>query len=156
MADGVYWNRAKETRPRAEREAEVLINLQKQLRYVYEKLPFYRDHYDKHGFSPDQVKTLDDFAKRVAIITKAMLREDQAAYPPFGRYIGCEAADIIRVHGSSGTSGKPTLYAFSRSDWDYIADVMAQGPLHLRSSTRRCRPARERIQSVHWEVGARW
>lgn len=127
MADGVYWDRTKETRPRAEREAEVLVNLQKQLRYVYETLPFYRDHYDSHGFRPEQVKTLDDFAKRVPIITKNMLREDQASHPPFGRYVGCEASDIIRVHGSSGTSGKPTLYAFSRSDWDYIADVMAQG-----------------------------
>ena len=127
MADGVYWDRTKETRSRAEREAEVLANLQKQLRYVYETLPFYRDHYDRSGFRPDQVKTLDDFAKRVPIITKNMLREDQAAHPPFGRYVGCEARDIVRVHGSSGTSGKPTLYAFSRSDWDYIADVMAQG-----------------------------
>ena len=61
------------------------------------------------------------------IITKNMLRDDQAAHAPFGRYLGCEAADVIRVHGSSGTSGKPTLYAFSRGDWDYIADVMAQG-----------------------------
>jgi phenylacetate-CoA ligase len=127
VADGVYWDRAKETRPRAEREAEVLANLQKQLRYVYETLPFYRDHYDRNGFRPEQVKTLDDFAKRVPIVTKNMLREDQASHPPFGRYVGCEPGDIIRVHGSSGTSGKPTLYAFSRSDWDYIADVMAQG-----------------------------
>ena len=127
MADGVYWDRAKETRTRTEREAEVLANLQKQLRYVYETLPFYRSHYDKHGFHPDQVKTLDDFAKRVPVITKPMLRDDQATHQPFGRYLGCETDDIVRVHGSSGTSGKPTLYAFSRSDWDYIADVMAQG-----------------------------
>ena len=91
------------------------------------RCPSIADHYDKHGFRPEQVKTLDDFAKRVPIITKTMLREDQATHPPFGRYLGCEADDIIRVHGSSGTSGKPTLYAFSRSDWDYIADVMAQG-----------------------------
>ncbi len=34
--------------------------------------------------------------------------------------------DLCRVHGSSGTGGKPTLYAISRDDWDYIADVMAQ------------------------------
>ncbi len=127
MADGVYWNRAKETRSRAEREAEVVQNLKAQLAYVYAKLPFYRDNYDRHGFHPEQVKTLDDFAKRVPVITKTMLREDQAAHPPFGRYMGCEANEIIRVHGSSGTSGKPTLYALSRSDWDYVADIMAQG-----------------------------
>ena len=80
MADGSYWDRAKETRSRAEREAEVLANLQRQLHYVYETLPFYRGHYDKHGFRPDQVKTLDDFAKRVPIITKPMLRDDQTAH----------------------------------------------------------------------------
>ena len=127
MADGVYWDRAKETRSREDREAEVLVNLQKQLHYVYENLPFYRTHYDKHGFHPEQVKKLDDFAKRVPVITKNMLREDQENHPPFGRYAGCEAADIVRVHGSSGTSGKPTLYAYSRTDWNYIAGVMAQG-----------------------------
>ena len=127
MADGAYWDRTKETRSRAEREAEVLANLQRQLHDVYERLPFYRAHYDKHGFRPEQVRTLDDFAKRVPIITKPMLRDDQTAHGPFGRYLGCEPVDIIRVHGSSGTSGKPTLYAFSRDDWDYVADVMAQG-----------------------------
>ncbi len=57
----------------------------------------------------------------------AVLREDQAEHPPFGSYLGCERHDVVRIHGSSGTSGKPTLYAISRGDWSYIADVMAQG-----------------------------
>ena len=127
MADGVYWDRAKETRSRAEREVEVLKNLQAQLRYVYEALPFYRDLYDKHGFRPEHVQSLDDFTRRAPIITKQMLRDDQAAHGPFGRYLGCGPRDVVRVHGSSGTSGKPTLYALSRKDWEYIADIMAQG-----------------------------
>jgi phenylacetate-CoA ligase len=127
MRDGAFWDRAKETRSRSEREAEVLAHLQRQLHYVYENLPFYRRHYDKHDFRPEQVQTLDDFTKRVPIITKPMLRDDQAARGPFGDYLGVAMNDIARIHGSSGTSGKPTLYAFSKSDWDYITDVMAQG-----------------------------
>jgi phenylacetate-CoA ligase len=89
-------------------------------------LPFYRRHYDRAGFRPDMVTSIASFTERVPIITKQMLREDQAEHPPFGSYLGCQAVDICRVHGSSGTSGKPTLYAISRDDWDYIADVMAQ------------------------------
>lgn len=126
-ADGTFWDRAKETRPREEREAEVLRLVQGQLRRVYEELPFYRRHYMACGFHPDHVKTLHDFTACVPVITKQMLREDQAETAPFGTYLGCDMADIVRVHGSSGTSGKPTLYAFSKQDWDYIGDVMAQG-----------------------------
>ncbi|MGN6770443.1 MAG: phenylacetate--CoA ligase family protein [Rhizobiaceae bacterium] len=127
MADGLYWDRAKETRTREEREAEVLALLRKQLRYVYDNLDFYRRHYDQHGFHPDQVRSLDDFTSRVPIITKQMLRDSQAEHPAFGGYLGVKMSDVVRIHGSSGTSGKPTLYAFSRKDWDYVADVMAQG-----------------------------
>jgi phenylacetate-CoA ligase len=127
MSDGAFWDRAKETRSRSEREAEILTHLRQQLSYVYDALPFYRHHYDKHGFKPEHVETLDDFTKRVPVVTKPMLRDDQAAHGPFGEYLGADFKEIARVHGSSGTSGKPTLYAFSKSDWDYIADVMAQG-----------------------------
>lgn len=127
MADGTYWDRAKETRPREEREREVLGLLQSQLRRVYADIPMYRRHYDAHGFHPDHVRTLDDFTRRVPPITKQMLRDDQAENPPFGSYLGVDRRDVARVHGSSGTSGRPTLYAISRRDWDYTAEVMAQG-----------------------------
>jgi len=75
-----FWNEAKETKAPADRESEVLHLLQGQLRRAYEGLPFYRRHYDAHGFHPDQVKTLADFSARVPIITKQMLRDDQAAF----------------------------------------------------------------------------
>jgi phenylacetate-CoA ligase len=126
-SDDKYWDRARETRPRAEREEEVLALVQRQLHRVYEELPFYRQHYDAHGFHPDEVKSLDDFTRRVPVITKPMLRDDQAAHPPFGSYLGVGPEEIARVHGSSGTTGRPTLYALSRRDWAYTADVMAQG-----------------------------
>jgi hypothetical protein len=97
MRDGTFWDRAKETRSRSEREAGVLAHLKTQLRYAYDRLPFYRPHYDKHGFHPEAVKTLDDFTKRVPVITKPMLRDDQAAHGPFGHYLGVESSEIARV-----------------------------------------------------------
>jgi len=121
-----YWNADKETRSREEREAEILTLMQQQLRYAYEHLPFYRRHYDRVGFSPDKVTSIASFTELVPIITKQMLREDQAEHSPFGSYLGSELVDVCRIHGSSGTSGSPTLYAISRGDWNYIADVMAQ------------------------------
>ncbi len=127
MNEREYWDRAKETMPREQREARVLERLQHQVRDVYERLPFYRRIYDQHGFHPDQLRTLGDFAARVPVITKDMLRADQERHPPFGSYLGVEQHEIARIHGSSGTSGRPTLYAISRDDWAYCAGVMAQG-----------------------------
>lgn len=128
-ADGTFWDRAKETRSREEREREVLGLLQKQVTNAYQRIPFYRALYDAHGFKPEQLRTLEDFTKRVPVVKKDMLRDDQAAHPPFGSYTGAGLTelDFARIHGSSGTSGKPTLYVFSQRDWSYIGDVMAQG-----------------------------
>ena len=47
-----FWNPGKETRSREEREVEVLVLMQRQLRYAYEQLPFYRRHYERAGFHP--------------------------------------------------------------------------------------------------------
>ena len=127
MTDDTYWDREKETMPTEARGVLVLERLQRQLHDVYERLPFYRRLYDDRGFHPDGVRSLEDFTAKVPVITKDMLREDQEANPPFGSYLGVERSDIARIHGSSGTSGKPTLYAISKEDWSACADVMAQG-----------------------------
>ncbi|MBC9734304.1 phenylacetate--CoA ligase family protein [Nocardioides marmotae] len=121
-----FWDEERETMPRDRRDELVLARIQHQLRYVYDELPFYRRHYDAHGFHPDDVKTLEDFTRKVPVITKKMLVADQQANPPFGSYTPeIPAADLARVHGSSGTSGVPTLYGVSRRDWDRAADVHA-------------------------------
>jgi len=122
-----YWDEAKETLPRQEREQQTLSALQSTLHHAYDSLPFYRRHYDAQGFHPASVRSLQDFTGKVPVITKQMLRDDQEEHPPFGSYLGVETGELARIHGSSGTSGKPTLYAFSKRDWKYIAEVMAQG-----------------------------
>lgn len=121
-----FWDEERETLAPAQRDRVVVERIRHQLRYVYAELPFYRRHYDAHGFHPDQVRSLEDFTTKVPIITKKMLVADQREHPPFGSYSRpLPAGEIARIHGSSGTSGVPTMYAVSRGDWERAGDVHA-------------------------------
>ncbi|MCE0766118.1 phenylacetate--CoA ligase family protein [Pseudonocardia kujensis] len=121
-----FWDEERETIDPAKRDALILDRVQHQLRYAYAELPFYRRHYDEHGFHPDQVRSLEDFTTKVPVITKKMLVADQAAHPPFGSYArDLPPGGIARIHGSSGTSGVPTLYAVSKADWERAGEVHA-------------------------------
>lgn len=119
-----YWNPERELRDPAERAAASLAQLRKQLDRAY-TLPFYRRHWDAHGFHPDQVSTFDDFTKRCPVITKQMLVADQAEHPPFGSYLGIDPHDVWHIHGSSGTSGTPTMYGVAKQDWDHAREIFA-------------------------------
>ena len=133
----LYWDEERETLDPSIRETLILDRMQRQLHYVYDELPFYRRLYDAKGFHPSQVRYLQDFTEKVPIITKKDLVADQEAHPPFGSYAGNFTEDEIqRIHGSSGTSGVPTLYRVSREDWDRAADVhaMAQWSMGIRPS----------------------
>lgn len=115
----------RETLPLAERRALILERVQAQIRYVYESNPFYRKLYDAHGVRPEQIRSLEDFTARVPIVTKQMIRDDQAAHPPFGSYSTTAPQAVARVFGSSGTTGTPTLYAISKADWARAAEAQA-------------------------------
>jgi phenylacetate-CoA ligase len=121
-----YWDEERETLDPREREKLILERIKHQLAYVYAELPFYRRHYDAHGFKPDDVQTLEDFTTKVPVINKKMLVEDQREHPVFGSYAGVRSTDDIgRIHGSSGTSGTPTMYSVSRADWERSREVTA-------------------------------
>jgi phenylacetate-CoA ligase len=122
-----FWDEERETMPARQREALILERVQHQLQYAYARLPFYRRHYDAHGFSPDSVRSLEDFTTKVPVVTKKDLVADQAAHPPFGSYLGVDRAQIARVHGSSGTMGSPTMYGVSHADWARAGQAMAMG-----------------------------
>lgn len=130
-----YWDEQRETRGQEERNEVILQRIKEQLNYVYNELPFYRRLYDSHNFKPEDVQTLEDFTKKVPIVTKKMLVEDQKNNPIFGSYAGNFKQDeIARIQGSSGTSGTPTLYQVSKKDWDRAAEVhaMAQWAAGIR------------------------
>ena len=119
-----YWDRARETLSADQRAANVLAKLQGLVRYAYERAPFYRERWRAVGFEPGDLQTLTDFA-RMPTITKADLRADQAAHPPFGSYLCADRSDIVRVHGTSGTSGRPTAFAWSAYDYAAIREAHA-------------------------------
>jgi phenylacetate-CoA ligase len=107
------------------RDARSLHQLQLQLARCYERIPFYRRHWDAAGFHPDQVRTWEDFTARCPTIDKKLLVADQAEHPPFGSYLGIEPSEVVRIQASTGTSGVPTLYGVGREDWERAGRAFA-------------------------------
>ncbi len=124
--DSRYWFPARETMPPGGRERAILQRLQQVCRYAYRQAPFYRRHWDEAGFHPDHLKSLEDFEQRVPVITKQDLRAAQARQPPFGDYVCVPDDEIFHVHGTSGTTGRPTAFAVGRDDWRAIANAHAR------------------------------
>ena len=121
-----YWFPQRETMPPGEREAAILVRLQDVCRYAYANSPFYRRQWDEAGFHPEHLKSLEDFESKVPVITKRDLRASQAATPPFGDYLCVPDSEIYHVHGTRGTTGRPTAFAVGRGDWDAIANAHAR------------------------------
>lgn len=124
--DSRYWFARRETMPAAEREAAILQRLQQVCAYAWEHAPFYRRHWEQAGFHPSQLKSLEDFETRVPVVKKTDLREAQAAHPPFGDYVCVPDDEIFHVHGTSGTTGRPTAFGIGRADWRAIANAHAR------------------------------
>ena len=90
------------------------------LRHAYENVPHYRKKFDAAGVRPDDFKDLPDLAK-FPFTTKADLRENY----PFGMF-AVPQSQVVRIHASSGTTGKPTVVGYTRHDIDVWADLMAR------------------------------
>lgn len=120
-----YWNEERETMTPAERRRFVFAQIKNQLEYVYAHTAFYRTLYDRHGVKPEAIRSLEEFTEKVPIVTKQMLRESQDRAPPFGDYLGVEPHDIAHIHGTSGTTGMPTMFGISHGDWDFMSEATA-------------------------------
>lgn len=123
--DEVYWFRDLETEPVEQREHRILRKLRAQVAWAYAKSPFYRDKWDAARVGPETLVHLDDL-NRFPVVTKAELRADQAAHPPFGSYLCVDRGEVARIHGTSGTTGKPTAFAVGSDDWQRIANAHAR------------------------------
>ena len=120
-AGSPYWFPRRETMPVAEREAAILERLKVVTRHAWDHAPMYRRKWEAAGFHPDHLRTLEDFESRVPVLTKQDLRDAQSRVPPFGDYLCVPASEVFHVHGTSGTTGRPTAFAIGRGDWDAIA-----------------------------------
>lgn len=121
-----YWFPRRETMPPAERERAILHRLQTITHYAWEHAPFYRRKWSDAGFHPDALRSLEDFETKVPVITKADLRAAQASTPPFGDYLCIPDHEVHHIHGTSGTTGRPTAFGIGRADWDAIANAHAR------------------------------
>ena len=90
------------------------------LQHAYDNVAHYRQAFDAAGARPDELKHLSDLAK-FPFTTKADLRANY----PYGMF-AAPMKDIVRVHASSGTTGKPTVVGYTREDIDMWASVMAR------------------------------
>ena len=97
-----------------------LERLQKQVKNVYENVPMYRERMDKKGVKPEDIKELKDLAK-LPFTTKQDLRD----YYPFDLF-AADKKDIVRIHASSGTTGRQIVAGYTRNDLDMWADCMAR------------------------------
>ncbi|WP_323037981.1 phenylacetate--CoA ligase PaaK [Pararhodobacter sp.] len=109
-----------ETASRDEIAALQFHRMKRSLRHAYANSPFYKKRFDEHGITPDDLLTLADLAK-FPFTTKADLRDTY----PFGMF-AVPQRDLVRVHGSSGTTGKPTVVGYTKHDINVWADVMAR------------------------------
>ncbi len=124
-AESRYWFPVRETMPPGDRERAIVERLRRVMRYAYDRAPFYRRKWDDAGVHPDHVKSLDDF-ERVPVTTKAELRAAQQRAEPFGDYLCIPDSEIHHIHGTSGTTGRPTAFAIGRDDWRTIANNHAR------------------------------
>nr|MBF0223380.1 phenylacetate--CoA ligase [Desulfobulbaceae bacterium] len=109
-----------ETLSRDQLQILQLDRLQKLVARVYEKVPYYKGKMDAAGVVPQDIKTLEDIRK-LPFTTKEDLRKNY----PFGLFT-VPMDDVVRVHASSGTTGKPTVVGYTKEDIKLWAGLMAR------------------------------
>lgn len=109
-----------ETASRDEIEALQLSRMRWSLQHAYDNVPHYKKAFEKNGVSPGDLKELSDLAK-FPFTAKADLRDNY----PFGMF-AVPREQVIRIHASSGTTGKPTVVGYTQKDLDMWADCVAR------------------------------
>lgn len=116
----MYYQPEIETMSREDLQALQLERLQALVKRVYEKIPFYKESFDKAGVNPADIKSLSDLTK-LPFTVKQDMRD---AYP-FGLF-AVPRKDVVRVHCSSGTTGTATVVGYTQNDLDNWGDCFAR------------------------------
>jgi len=118
--ENILFNPAAETLSRDEIHEIQSRELKNVTRRVYDNVPFYRKKMDALGVKPEDIKTAEDI-RHLPFTEKSDLRDNY----PFGLF-AVPRSEIVRVHASSGTTGKPTVAGYTQSDLDNWAELMAR------------------------------
>ncbi len=116
----MYFQKDIETMPRKEIEALQLERLRHIVDYCYNNVPFYNKKLSEAGVTADKIKTLSD-VQYIPFTTKADIRDNY----PFGLF-AVPQKKIVRIHASSGTTGKPTVVGYTKNDINNWSDCVAR------------------------------
>jgi len=108
----MIFNPQAETMPRRQLDQLKLERLRYITRYCYENVPFYRSRFDGIGLKPEDIRALEDIRK-----IPPTMKEDLRDNYPFGMF-AVPSSKIVRIHASSGTTGKPTVVGYTKNDLD--------------------------------------
>jgi len=116
----MIYNEEYETLPREVLEILQLRRLQQVVQRVYHTVGFYRKSFDDAGVSPDDIKSLDDL-RHFPFTTKQNLRDNY----PFGLF-AVPMSSVVRLHASSGTTGRSTVVGYTKRDIENWSELMAR------------------------------
>ncbi len=116
----MIWNPQMETIDRQSLEKLQLERLQNTVKWVYERVPMYRQRLDERTIRPQDIQSLRDIA-RLPFTVKDDLRD----HYPYGLF-AVPMRDVVRIHASSGTTGRPTVVGYTREDLDMWSEAMAR------------------------------
>jgi phenylacetate-CoA ligase len=116
----MFWNEEFETLPRAAIESLQLKRLQQVVQKACAAVPFYRESFARAKVTPEMIKNLDDL-RRLPFTLKQDMRDNY----PYGLF-AVPLEEIVRIHASSGTTGKPTVVGYTQRDIEMWAELMAR------------------------------
>ena len=116
----MYWNKSYECMPREKLQELQLERLKRMVNRIYHDVPFYRNKFQEKGLMPEDVRSLDDL-QQLPFTTKVDLRDNY----PYGLFT-VPLEQIVRIHASSGTTGKPTVVGYTRNDISMWSELMAR------------------------------
>ena len=114
--ESLFWNEATETMPRARLDALHLHRLKSLVQYAYDYSPFYRKKWDATGLKPQDIRTLEDFRRKVPITDKSEFIQLQQESPPYGPTLALPQEFIVHHCETSGTTGLPLGIPYSMID----------------------------------------
>jgi len=116
----LYWNKPMECMDREQLRELQSERLRRVVRTVYHNVPYYRNEMQRRGLVPEDINGVEDLAK-LPFTTKQDLRDNY----PYGLF-AVPLSEIVRIHASSGTTGKPTVVGYTRNDIALWAELMAR------------------------------
>ena len=116
----IIWNPKMECASREEKSQLQLARLKETVERCYNRVPLYKNKFDEIGLKPEHIKSLDDL-KLIPFTTAEDLKNNY----PFGMF-AADRKDVVRVHGSSGTTGKPKIVGYTKKDLEVWSESVTR------------------------------